>query len=127
VASLDLDLALPFAGNESPFVSPEQAEQFKRQLDRQAEKLRQAFKGNDFKPDHKQMDELKRQLNEFEKNVSADNLKFDSKEMEQFEQLMRQFHSPDVQLKMREQMQREMDRLKRQFEEMQAQGFDHMV
>jgi membrane-associated protease RseP (regulator of RpoE activity) len=80
-------------------ISPEQAEAFRKQMEEQAGKLREEFK--DFKLDPKQMDELKKQ--------------------------MRQFQSPAFNQQMREQMKRQMDQLKRQLEEMQAQGFDHPV
>jgi serine protease Do len=90
-------------------LSPEQVEQFKKQLEEQTEKLLQQFKEKEFKLDQKQMDELQKQMKQFQ------HFGFDSKQREQLNE------------QMREQMKRQMDQLKRQLEEMQAQGFDHMV
>ena len=152
MASLDPDLALQlaqqFAGNDSAIqsmrdqgeslrdqygdmqnfsISPEQVEQFKKQLEQQAEKFREEFKDKEFKLDQQQMGQFNKLMDQFQKNFKAEDFKFDQKQMEEFKQQMRQFQSPEFNQQMREQMKKEMDQLKRQLEQMQAQGFDHMV
>ncbi|MGA7109714.1 MAG: PDZ domain-containing protein [Terracidiphilus sp.] len=93
-------------------ISPEQAEQFRKQAEEAAKEFRDQFKGQAFPFDQKQMDELKRQMEQFQKQFKAEDFKFDQKQFDQ--QRMPQ-------------LQHKMDQFKRQLEEMQAQGFDHFV
>jgi serine protease Do len=81
-------------------ISPERAEQFRKQLEEQAQRFRE-----NFRLDQQQIDELKKQMDQFKHD----------------------FQSPELQQKLQDEMKRQMDQLKRQLEEMQAQGFDHMV
>ena len=131
-------------------ISPEQSEAFRKQ----AEQFADAFKDKNFgvdqkqldqwkhqmqqfqkqfqcKPqfDKKQMDELKKQMQDFGKNFDPQSFKIDPKEMQQWNQQLDQFrqHPPTIDEKMREQLKEQMDQLKRQLEEMQALGFDHLV
>ena len=107
-------------------ISPEQLEEFRTQ----AEQFKDAFKGQDFHLDQKQLDEMKQQMEEFQKNFNPESFKLDEKQMEQLKNQMQQFrqlHPPSFDEKFREQMQRQMDELKRQMEETQALGFgDHV-
>jgi serine protease Do len=68
-------------------VSPQMAEQFRKQ----AEALRDQLKIEDFKIDPQQMDELKRQMEEFQKNFKPEDFKIDSKQMDELKQQMEQF------------------------------------
>ena len=131
-------------------ICPQQAEEFRKQ----AEQLRDALKDKNFGIDQKQLDHLHQQMQEFSKGFNADQFKIDqkqlhelNKQMEQFgqnlkpedfkldqqllgQQLLNQLHQmqePTFDEKMREEMKRQMDQLKRQMEEMQALGFDHLV
>jgi hypothetical protein len=64
------------AGQMEQFkMSPEQAEELRRQ----AEKVRDEWKANSFQFDRKQMDELKQQMDEFRKNFKPEDLKVDPK------------------------------------------------
>jgi membrane-associated protease RseP (regulator of RpoE activity) len=81
----------------------DQAEQIRKQ----AEKLRDSLKSEDFKIDQKQMDELKHQMEEFRKNFKPEDFKVDPKQMEEFRH--------------------QMDQLKQQMEEMKDQGFGNHV
>jgi hypothetical protein len=65
-------------------VSPQQAEEFRKQ----AEQLRDSLKGFDFKIDPKQMEEFRRQMDEWRKNFQPQDFHFDQK---QFDELKRQF------------------------------------
>ena len=60
-------------------VSPEQGEELRKQ----AEALRDQFKGQDFKIDPKQMDDLKQQMDQFQQNFKAENFRFDAQQAEQ--------------------------------------------
>ena len=133
------------AGNYHFEISPQQAEEFRKQ----AERFRDAFKDPAFGVDQQQLEQLKQQLQDFDKNSNPDAFKFDQKQMDQFKQDMDQFRQnfraqdfkfdqklleqlhqmqvPTFDEKMREEMKRQMDQLKRQMEEMQALGFDHLV
>jgi serine protease Do len=93
-------------------ISPEQVEQFRKQAQEAAQEFREQFKGQALQFDQKQVDELKRQMEQFQKQFKAEGFKFDQK---QFDQQLKQ------------QLQHEMDQLKRQLEEMQVQGYDHFV
>jgi hypothetical protein len=123
-------------------IIPEQAEEFREQ----AEAFRDALKGQDFGVDPKQMEELHQQMEQFNKQFfGADSFKFDPKQMEQFRQ---DFKPQDFKLDMdtlrntlrnretksrtfedlmRNQEKHQMDQLKRQMEEVQALGFDHLA
>ncbi|HSZ17198.1 MAG TPA: PDZ domain-containing protein [Terracidiphilus sp.] len=90
-------------------ISPEQAEQFRKQAEEAAKEFREQFNGQALPFDQKQMDEWKRQMEQFQKQFKAQDFKFDQKQFDQ---------------ELKPQLQHEMDQLKRQLEEMQAQGFD---
>ncbi|MGA8739634.1 MAG: PDZ domain-containing protein [Terracidiphilus sp.] len=126
-------------------VTPQQAEEFRKQ----AEQFRDAFKGQDFGIDQKKLDQLHKQMQEFGKNFDGENFKIDQKQMDELKKQMEQFRqdfkpedfkfdqklleqlhqmqAPTFDEQMREQLKQQMDHLKRQMEEMQALGFDHMV
>lgn len=99
-------------------ISPEQMEEMRKQ----AEKFREQFNGQDFKLDPKQMDELKQQM----QNFKPEDFKFDKQQMNLLQEQIQQFNGPRGE-SLRQEMQRQMDELKREMEEMQAQGFDHLV
>lgn len=123
--------------------SPEQADEFRKQ----AEQFRDAFKDQQFGIDQQQLDQLKQQMQQFNKNfVNPEQLDqqmrqwqqsfdpkkfgFDQKQMDQLQrqlEQMRKMNVPSFDEKQRKEMEKEMDRLRRQFEEMQALGFDHLV
>jgi len=107
-------------------ITPEQLEEFRNQADQ----FKDTFKGPEFHLDQKQLDEMKQQMEEFQKNFNPESFKLDEKQMEQLKNQMQQFrqlHPPNFDEKFREQMQRQMDELKRQMEEMQTLGFgDHV-
>lgn len=96
-----------------------QADELKRQM----EEFRKDFKGQNFKFDEKQLDELKKQMEQFQKDFNGQSFKFDPNQFE----MLRHMQVPTFDEKQREQMKEQMDQLKRQLEEMQAPGFDHMV
>jgi hypothetical protein len=127
-------------------ITPQQAEEFRRQ----GEEFRDAFQGQNFGIDPKQMEELQQQMQQFNKQFfGGDSFKFDQKQMDQLNQEMEQFHqnfraqdfkvdrklldqlhqtqTPKIDEKMREEMKRQMDQLKRQIEEMQTLSFGHLV
>jgi len=71
-------------------IDPQQAEEMRLQ----AEALRNSLKGmsrDQFKFDRKQMDDLKRQMEEWKKNFNPDSFKIDPKQMEQFKQQMEEW------------------------------------
>ena len=125
--------------------TPEQAEEFRKQ----AEQFHDAFKDQQFGMDQQQLDQLKRQMQQLNKNFMTpeqlDQFKkqmeqwqsfdpkkfgFDKKQMDELQQeleQMRKMKMPSFDEQQRKEMQKEMDRLRRQFEEMQALGFDHLV
>ncbi len=86
------------------------------ELLKQAEKLGDSFKADDFKIDPKSMDELKQQMEEFRKNFKAEGFKFDQQQAEQLrkqaEQLRDQLKGEDFKLD-----EKRMDELKQQMEE----------
>jgi len=124
-------------------VTPEQAEEFSKQ----AQEFRDALKDQNFGVDQQQLDELKRQMEQFNKNfINPEQLEqqmrqwqqsfdpkkfgFDQKQMDELQnqlEQMREMNVPSFDEQQRKEMQKEMDRLRRQFEEMQAPGFDHIV
>jgi len=128
-------------------IDPEQAEAFRKQaeklrdqagslqfdkkqmdeLQKQMEQFQKGFKADGFKFDQKQLDELKQQMQQFSQTFKPEDFRFDPKVTEQLKKQMKQFDTPEYQKQFQDEMQRQMDRLRRQLEEMQAQGFDHMV
>jgi C-terminal processing protease CtpA/Prc len=86
-----------------PLISPEQAEEIRRQ----AEKLRDTLKSQGFQIDQKQIDEMKEQMEEFQKNFNPQDFKIDPQQMQQFRQ--------------------QMDQFKQQLQEMQVPEFGHFV
>ena len=140
------------SGNYHFEITPQQEEEFRKQ----AEQFRDAFKGRNFGVDQEQMDQLKRQMDEFRQNFNGDGFKFDQKQMDELKKQMEQFrqnfksqdfkfnqkqldelkrlmeNSGQIQIptfteQQREERKRQMDQFKRQMEEMQAQGFGHLV
>jgi hypothetical protein len=103
VAGLDEDLAQSAAAEA---------------LRAQADKLRDSLKNEDFRLNHKQMDELKQQMEEFRKNFKAEDFKLDQKQMDalklQMEQFRLNFKMEDFKLD-----QKQMDELKQKMEELQ--------
>jgi membrane-associated protease RseP (regulator of RpoE activity) len=73
----------------------------------QAEKLRESFKGENFKIDQKQRDQLKQQMEEFRKNFKPEDFKIDPKQMDELRQ--------------------QMEQLKQQMEELKALGLGNRV
>lgn len=68
-------------------VTPQQAEEFRKQ----AEQFREAFKDQNFGIDQKQLDQLKQQMEQFRKTFNADDFKFDPKQMDELKRQMREF------------------------------------
>ena len=99
--------------------------QMKEELQNQAEQFRDAFKGKSFGIDQKQMDELKQQMKEFSKDFPQLGFNFNPDDWKNWQLQMNNVPSLDEQ--MREEMKRQMDQLKRQMEEMQELGFDHLA
>lgn len=111
------------------------------------------WQDQNFGGDAKQMEELQKQMEQFNKQFfGADTFKFDQKQMDQFKQDMDKFRQdfkpqefkfdldtlpnalrkPEPQSRnfedmMRDQQKQERDQLKRQMEETQALGFDHLA
>ncbi len=96
-------------------------------LKEQMEQFQKNFKSDDFKFEQKQMDELNQQMQLFQKNFKNQDFKFDQKQMDELKQQIRSFISHSTDENLQKPMKQQMDELKRQIEEMQAQGFDHMV
>jgi hypothetical protein len=71
------------------------------------EKLREGIAVKPFVMDQKQLDQLKRQMEEFRKTFKPEDFKIDPKEMDQ--------------------LNKQMEQLKRQMEEMKALGFGNHV
>jgi hypothetical protein len=132
------------AGKNHFGISQEQADQLREQ----AEQFRDAFKDQHFGIDQKQMDQLKQQMQQFQKDFKP--FQFDQKQMDEWNKQMKEFGNnfkpqsfnldpnnfqiwipekkvPSFNEKQREQMKEQMDRLRRQLEEMQELGFDHLV
>lgn len=102
-----------------------------KQFDQLKQQMQEWQKCCDFKSfqfDQQQMDELKKQMQQFGETFKTQSFKFDQKQMDEFKRQMQQFrqvHPLDE--KMREQMKKQMDQLKRQLEDMPAQSFGHWV
>ena len=107
-------------------LSPEQAEQFRKQ----AEQFGNTFRDQQFVVDPKQMEELQKQLQQWNQSFDPKKFGLGMERMGELERQIQREHKldmPSFDEQQRKQMQKEMDRLKRQFEEMQALGFDHLV
>jgi len=110
-------------------LTPEQAEQLHKQL----EKMRDRLNSQDFKIDTKQMEQLKQQMEELRKNFKPEDFKVDQKQLDQLRQQMEQFRKysrPEdfkIDPKQMEEFRQQMDQLKRQMEEMKAPGFSNHV
>lgn len=110
------------SGKEYFGLTPEEADQFRHQ----AEQFGEALGDHRFDFDQKQMDQLRKQMQKFEKEFKP--FPFDQKQIEEMKKMLKDpghFQVPS--LEDREQMKRQMDELKRQLEEMQDLGFDHLV
>jgi membrane-associated protease RseP (regulator of RpoE activity) len=113
LAELDQNAAQIFGqDDQTAKAMREQAEELRRQ----AEKLGDSFKAEDFKIDPKSMDELKQQMEEFRKNFKAQDFQIDPQQAEQFrkqaEQLRDQLKLDDLKIDPKS-----MDELKQQMEE----------
>jgi hypothetical protein len=123
------------------------------QLRKEAEQFRDAFKDGQFSFDQKQKDELSKEMQEFQKQEFQQDFKpfrFDQKQMDELKEQMQEFGKgfseptfrfdpngwlltqpliqfPSFDEQQRKQMKEQMDQLKRQMEEMDALGFDHLV
>lgn len=98
------------------------------QMKQQMQEWQKCFDSKSFQFDQQQMDELKKQMQQFGEAFKPESFKFDQKQMDEFKRQMEQFRQPHpLDEKMREQMKQQMDQLKRQLQEMQAQSFGHWV
>jgi membrane-associated protease RseP (regulator of RpoE activity) len=87
-------------------INPQQAEEMRKQ----AEKLRDGLKSENFKLDQKQLNDLKQQMDAFRKSFKSfkpEDFKLDQKQMDELKQ--------------------QMDQMKRQMEEMQAPAFGNRL
>ena len=127
------------AGQDHFGISPEQAEQLRKQ----AEQFADALRNQQFGFDQKDMEQLKKQMQQFQKDFQP--FQFDQKQMDEWNRQMKEFgknfqfdsnhmemwfpqkQSPSFDEQQRQRMKEEMDRLKRQLEQMQDLGFDHLV
>lgn len=78
----------------------------------------------------KQMNELTDQMQAWTQSFDPKTLGMDIERMGELERQIQQEHmsdAPNFEERQRKQMQQEMDQLKRQMEELQAMGFDHLV
>lgn len=112
-------------------------------LRQQTKSLGDMLKSQDLQIDQKQIEDLKKQMEEMRKNfmpedLQLQNFQFNQKQMEEFKQQMDQFRKnfnpedfkfQDFKLdpKQMDEFKQKMDQFKRQMEEMQAQGFGHFV
>ena len=126
MAALDpevaMQLAQQIAGDDSTnqstqnfSLSPEQVEQFKKQLEQQAEGFQEEFNDKNFQFDQKQLDQLKQQMQQFQQSFRPEAFKFDQKQFDQLNEQMRhlqQSKSPDFNERMREQLKVQIVRLK---------------
>ncbi len=101
-------------GMEQFKITPQQAEEFRKQ----AENLRESLKGQDFKLDPKQLDQLKQQMEEFRKSFNPQDFKLDPKQMEelkqQMQELQKSFNPQDFKLDPKQ-----MEEFKQQMQELQ--------
>jgi serine protease Do len=109
-------------------ISPEQAEQFRKLAEQAAKGFPDQLKDQNFRIDPKQMDEFQQQMEQFRQNFKPEDFKFDQKQLDQMKEpkYLFKFNGPTDE-PFRDEMKREMDQLKRQLEEMQAQGFDRLA
>jgi hypothetical protein len=87
---------------------------------------KQFFGADSFNFDQKQMDELKKQMEEFRQDLKPQEFKLDLNSLPNSLQ-NREPRSRTFEDKMGDQQKQERDQLKHQMEEMQALGFDHLV
>ena len=102
------------SGNEFFGLSPEQAEELRRQ----SEQFGQAFKDKDFPFDQKQMEEFQKGMREFSKNFNSEQFGLDSNQMKEFQQQMQEWQKT-FDPKVFQFDQKQMDELKRQMQEWQ--------
>jgi membrane-associated protease RseP (regulator of RpoE activity) len=109
-----IDIDDEFFDNDSPLLVAEIDEDFAGSLNAdvlraEAEKLRESLKGEGFKIqiDQKQMDELKRQMAEFGKNLKMEEFKLDEKQMKELKQQMEELRKA-----LPEKLEKELDELK---------------
>jgi len=101
-------------------------------LRKQAEKLRESLKADEFKLDQKQLDEMKHQMEEWRKNFKPEDFKnfedfkFDPKQTDelkrQLDEFRKNFKPEDFKFD-----QKQMDEMKRQLEEMKTLGLGSSV
>jgi serine protease Do len=120
---------LAFAGPDAAgnlFVDQSMAEEMRKQ----AEQFRNQFKDENFGVDPKLMNDLKEQMQGWSESFDPKKFGMDMERMGELERQIQQEHmwdAPSFDEQQRKEMQKEMDRLKRQMEEMQELGFDHLV
>jgi hypothetical protein len=121
-----IDLAQRFSIDSSTAQSMhDQAEEFHKQ----AEQFRDAFKDQNFGLDQQQLEQLHQQMEKFTEDFHA-GLKIDPKQMDELKKMLedsRQMQIPAFTEQQREEMKRQMDELKRQMEEMKSLSFGHLV
>jgi membrane-associated protease RseP (regulator of RpoE activity) len=116
-----------------PGLMPDQAEALQDQLDQMKQQMQEFdknFNADGFKFDPKQMDEFKRQMEQFRQDFNPEDFKFNQQQMNDLKELMensRRFQIPAFTEQQREEMKRQMDELRRQLEEMQSLGLHHIV
>lgn len=103
----------PDAISDSFGITPQQADEFRRQ----AEQFRDAFQDGNFGISQEQLDQLKRQMDQFSKNFTANNFGFDKKQMDEMKRQMDEWNKNFP--KAFQFDQKQMDQLKRQMQEWQ--------
>lgn len=111
-----------------PLISHEQEEALRRQAEAaaqqmrlQAGKLREEMQNRDFKLRQQQLDQLKKQMDEFHKNFKPEGFRIDPKQMQelrrQMQEFSRNFRPQDFQLdrKQMDDMRRQMEEFRRNF------------
>ncbi len=103
------------------------------ELRKQAEKLRENLKAEDFKLDQKQLDQIKQQVEDFRKNFKIEDYKLNPQQLDQLKQKMEDFRKnfkvEDFKLdpKQMNELRQQMEQLKHQIEEMKAMELDGKV
>lgn len=106
-------------------IDPKQMEQFQQQMQQWQKQL----DGNPLF-DQKQIDQFEQQMDELRKNFDGRGFGFDQKELDELKQQMQQFQKfdlPGFDEKQRELLREQMDEFKREMNQVQGSGFDHLV
>ncbi len=125
----ELDFDEIFGDEDCPlvaFADPDALRDQAEALQEQMKKQMQQFDKNFMSPE--QLDQLKKQMEKFRQDFKPQEFKLDMQDLE----LLNQMQTPmdrelNIERELREQQKQQMDQLKRQLEEMQALGFDHLV